>query len=131
MVVVPIVSSVAAAVPLLPLMVATAGLEDVQPTGPSTISPFTDAVNCRVELLSCRGLFGEMVSLLVAEQTDTKMSSKPTIKAAGSRFGCGPSGDPVMLFSCGSRDWLSAVKEGPAIRAVLIAKCGTGDTGCQ
>ena len=58
MVLAPAVSRLA--VPFL-LIVATAGVDELHCISLVTSLPFTVAVNCRVELLSCRGLMGDMI----------------------------------------------------------------------
>ena len=62
-------SSVALAIPVVPATVATAAFEELHLTGPSTTSPLTEAVNCRLEFFNCLGLLGEMSSLPAAEQS--------------------------------------------------------------
>jgi hypothetical protein len=72
MVVVPALTNVAVALPFVPLIVATAKFEELHLTGPSINSPLSNAVNCKLELLSCRGLLGETDILLAADAFDEK-----------------------------------------------------------
>jgi len=73
-VVVPALSKVASAVPPIPAIVATAGFEELQRTGPPKAPPLIDAVKERVELLSCLGFAGEMVSLLAARHNEDNVN---------------------------------------------------------
>src|SRR5262249_11031804 len=64
-----------------PSMLATAGSDDLHCTGAFAALPFNSAVNSKLELLSCRGLLGETVSLSAATDSTGSMKTNKTMPA--------------------------------------------------